>query len=638
MEKLYLSCHLNTAVFKRITVVTLFILFFSFSSVAQTTNISGIVNTYFKVTDIVPSKACVLVQDPSGLIVNSRVLLVQMKGASMITTNIPTYGDTTSLNQAGNYEIATICYIIGDSVFFFHNLLNTYNKLGKVQLVQFAEYYSANVVGTIKPASWDSAAGTGGVIAIYADQDITLNAPIYADTSGNSGGIFFNHASSCGFANPVGTGWAYDAVSATENNGAYKGECVSDIPGTVDGGKGAPANGGGGGNNHNNSGGGGANLTVGGSGGGNSSGAPLGCATLNNWGRAGKALSSWNGTKIFFGGGAGAGHANNGAPVTNFGGNGGGIVFLWANEIVGNGQTISANGGKGGNSFGDGAGGGGAGGTIIMNVTTYTGAVTISANGGAGGDSFNDVSQVRCFGGGGGGSGGAIYFTGATPGTATISRNGGTGGLEPNRNGSCSAAVPGGAGTLGTLVPSYTFSRSTDPAGYCSFLLPVKLVVFNASVVDKKVALTWEIDNPAEIKRFIIERSVNGHQWMELKTIPCDDQTRHYTTLDEHPVPGKTFYRIKFIEKNNTLSYSTVRKVTTGKDDEFVIYPNPATNKIMIAGNYHCPAELKLLDVSGKIIFRKTILSGPAEINLPSLAAGIYILSMNQSVQKLIIR
>ncbi len=637
MKNFYPSCENTAPACKRTGIVIFFISLFCFSSSSQTTNINGVVNKYFKVTNIVPSKACVVVQDPTGLVVNSRVMLIQMKGATIVTTNTNTFGDTISLNQAGNYEVGTICYIIGDSVFLFHNLLNSYTIPGKVQLVQFAEYYSANVVDTVKAAPWDSAAGTGGVIAIYADQDITLNAPIFADSSGNRGGAFFQHNSNCGFLNPVGTGYAYDAnVLGSELNGAYKGEGVANIPSTLDGGKGAPANGGGGGNNHKNSGAGGANLTAGGNGGGNSSNSPIGCNTGGNYGRAGKALSSWGGTKIFFGGGAGAGHAKAGSSSFSYGGNGGGIVFLWANELIGNSSLISANGGRGGDGQGEGVGGGGAGGTLILNIANYTGAVNISSNGGNGGDSYNDFFLNRCFGGGGGGSGGVIYFTGGTPGGATITRNAGSGGLELNR-GTCGTAVPGAAGAIGTLISSYTFSRSTNPANYCSLLLPVKLVIFNAAVVDKKIVLTWEIDNPAEIIRFIIERSVNGHQWMELKTINADDQTRDYTTTDEHPVPGKTFYRIKFIEKNNTLSYSTIRKVTTGSNDEFIIYPNPAINRIMIAGNYHCPAELKLVDMSGKIVLKKTILAGPAEISLPSLPAGIYILSMNQAVQKLII-
>ncbi|MBK7561578.1 MAG: hypothetical protein IPI68_08645 [Chitinophagaceae bacterium] len=63
-------------------------------------------------------------------------------------------------------------------------------------------------------------------------------------------------------------------TSSSNLNGAYKGECVANIPATENSAKGAPANGGGGGNNHNNSGGGGANLNTGGNGGGNSSSGP----------------------------------------------------------------------------------------------------------------------------------------------------------------------------------------------------------------------------------------------------------------------------------------------------------------------------------------------------------------------------
>jgi hypothetical protein len=394
MKKLYPPFIYVAAVFKSGIAVISFCVLFSFPSLAQTTSISGIVNSYFKVTDIVPSKACMLVQDPTGLIVNSRVMIVQMKGATINTTNTSAFGDTLSLNEAGNYEIATICYIIGDSVFFFHNLLNTYNKTGKIQLVQFAEYYSANVVDTVKAAPWDSAAGTGGVIAIYADQDITLNAPIYADSSGYKGGPYFLSDGTCSNFVPA-TGYVYNGVPVPPptpplQNGARKGEGVAFVSSAQSGGRGAPANGGGGGNNHNNSGGGGANLTAGGNGGGNSSG--VGCSVAIQ-GIGGKGLSSYNGSKIFMGGGGAAGHSNNGASTLCYGANGGGIIFIWANELIGNGKSISVNGGKGGNSSGDGAGGGGAGGSIIMNVSIYTGAVNITANGGAGGDSYNYVSM-----------------------------------------------------------------------------------------------------------------------------------------------------------------------------------------------------------------------------------------------------
>ena len=77
--------------------------------------IGGIVNTYHKVYQVIPSKACVRVTDITGLNVNSKVMIVQMKGATIQTGTGSTFGDTISTNGAGLYEIATVCYIIGDS-------------------------------------------------------------------------------------------------------------------------------------------------------------------------------------------------------------------------------------------------------------------------------------------------------------------------------------------------------------------------------------------------------------------------------------------------------------------------------------------------------------------------------------------
>lgn len=637
IERVRIHKRFSIAFSKKTVTLSLLIFFSSLSLYSQTTAISGIVNTYHKAIEIIPAKACIRVADISGLTVNSRVLLIQMKGAAIITTTGSTFGDTISLNNAGNYEIGTVCYIIGDSVFLFHNLLNSYNTAtGKVQLVQFGEYYAAEVVDTVKAASWDSAAGTGGVIAIYCDQDLTLNKPIYADSSGYRGGAFLLHNGTCSDFFPA-NGYVYSPSSTNNFTGAYKGEGVANLTLAQSGGRGAPANGGGGGNNHNNSGAGGANLTAGGNGGGNSS-SGVSC-TLSFQGLAGKALSSSTGLKLFMGGGGGAGHTNNGLSAAySYGGNGGGLIFIWANNLIGNGELITAKGGNGGPSASDGAGGGGAGGTIILEVANYSGNTIIRTDGGDGGLSNNGGNNNRCFGGGGGGSGGAIYYSGAIP-ALTMSATGGAAGIEIGRAGNCNpipvTALPGNDGQI---ISNYIFSRSTATAGYCQLLLPVKLVAFNARLINDKVEMDWQIENPADVKRFIIERSINTRDWTEMKAIAGNDQSRQYSTIDANPVPGRSYYRIKFIEKSNAFSYSPVRRITTANKNSFYFYPNPAGNTITIAGNYDCPAELKLTDITGKIIFHTRLSAIPSAINLPVLPSGIYLIRINESVQKLIIR
>ena len=338
------------------------------------------------------------------------------------------------------------------------------------------------------------------------------------------------------------------------------------------------------------------------------------------------------------GGGGGAGHANNGAATFNYGGNGGGIIFIWANNLIGNNYAIQANGGNGGASQSDGAGGGGAGGTIIMHVTNYTGNVSINANGGNGGLSDDGTVTGRCFGGGGGGSGGAVYFTGATP-AVTVAISGGAAGIEMNRESSCNAAVPATTGSTGQIIPNYIFPRSTDPAGYCLLLLPVKLLYFNVQLFNRSVVLNWQLDHPELVNQFIIEKKTESTSWKSLAIIHANDSRYTYSATDPDPYNGNNFYRLRIIEKNRSDYYSETRKIWMdlyGAD--FMIYPNPASDKLFVRVKNQTGIFFRILDIAGKTIWEQKILNNPAEISLPPLSAGLYLVQCNGITSKLVIR
>jgi len=603
---------------------------------ASQTSISGIVNSYYKVIEVIPSKACVRLNTVAGLAHLQKTLLIQMKGASVITTNTSTFGDTTSLNDAGNYEIAIICAINGDSVFMYHNFLNSYTVAGKVQLVKFAEYYSANVVDTVKASPWNNAAGTGGVIALSVSTDLILNGPIYADSSGFRGGAYVLSNGTCSnFL--AATGYIYNASLTAPQNGAYKGESVYDFPIGQSGGRGAPANGGGGGNNHNNGGAGGANLSKGGIGGGNSSSA--GCMTELH-GLAGKALSSWNGKKIFFGGGGGAGHSNGAATVSKGGGNGGGIILIEADNLIGNSYKISSNGSKGGNAASDGASGGGAAGSVIMDINSYSGPVTIQANGGKGGDENDLGTAQRCYGAGGGGSGGVIYFTGSLP-AVPISFSSGAAGIEFGGDPACHAAVLPSNGLGGSVIPLYTVRQATDSSSYCLSVdaLAIKLLYFKIAAVESNILLQWRVANPESIEEFIVEKIIGG-AWQPIYTLKADDAKQNYNYTDEYPNATTNLYRLKMIEKNSSVSYSPVRQLNwTQKNNRFALYPNPASHQVMVSGDFSSLTMVKIFDASGKLKWNKKIATntGAINIDLSSFAPGVYFLQVESSVQKLVI-
>lgn len=578
--------------------------------------------------EVLPGNVGVRVHSTTGLVPNQKVMLIQMKGATVNTANNSSFGDTTSLNNAGNYELFTICGISGDSVFFFHTVMNSYTIAAKVQLVGVPVYYSATVTDSLKAMPWNNTTGRGGVLAISVDETLTLNAPISANASGFSGGEYRPSNGTCFNFFPA-TAYAYNSYSLAPQDGAAKGEGVYEFDASISGGKGAPANGGGGGNNHNNGGGGGGNLSIGGTGGGNFS--ATGCNVVNP-GIGGRALRNHGGKKIFLGGGGGAGHVNSNI-VTHGGGRGGGIIFIIANTIVGNSRKISASGQVGGNSTADAASGGGAGGSIIMNVNSYTGSLTVEANGGNGGVANDNDEDRRCYGSGGGGGGGVIYFSGSTP-AITITTTAGAGGVNINSHSGCNTPLLANSGSAGSVIASYTYRRSSVPSMGCDFeVLPVRLIYFTAQYLGHKAILKWKVAEPWMIQMYLIERCDDGVNWSLIATV--DGTTADtYQLFDDKPIGEKAYYRIIMISNNRVIP-SPIR--TISKNDQTVnIYPNPAKSEIFINGNLPPISDIKVMDLSGKLLLETRIKTGTGlgKIALPAVASGIYIIIINDQVRK----
>jgi len=600
---------------------------------SQTTIIDSVINSYHKVLAI--STTAAKLDNVSDLAYGNTVLLIQMKGATISTATNSTFGDVSSLNSAGNYEVATICSISNDTVYFFNQVLSTYDVNYSVQLVRFGEYYSAEVSDTVKAQSWNNTTGKGGVLAIKVEEDLTLYAPLFADSTGYSGGNALISNSICGSST---NGYVYNANFASPQLGAFKGEGVADVTAGNSGGRGAPANGGGGGNNHNNGGGGGANLVTGGDGGGNYT-TVSGACTNDFHGIGGKALNSSSGTKIFAGGGGGAGHYNNN-PTTHGGGDGGGIIIVLAKNIIGNGHKISANGRIGGSGGSDGASGGGAGGTIIMNVTnSYSGSLTIEANGGNGGNTNNQSIANRCYGAGGGGSGGVTYFNGAIPAGITTYDTAGTAGKILSSIG-CGIPAPASDGTDGSFVTSYSYRTSVTPSSGCASVLPIRIIYFNAILkADKKVKIEWDIANPEEAASFTIEKINSLNNWTELQTTDAQTNLHHYEILDNTPSPGENIYRLRIKGKDNSVTYSIQKRVVLKFNDHFSFYPNPARNKIMINGKLNAGTIIKLTDITGREI--KKIITNTSSVSfellLPSIEPGIYFLRVDNYTKKIVI-
>lgn len=405
--------------------------------------LSGVINQYTSVTNISCNQVTVL--NPSFLSIGDRVLIIQMKGAEINTSNSASFGMITNYHGCGNYEFANVTAISGNIVQLQYQLLNAYEITGRVQLIRVPQYTNATVVNTLTAQDWNGS--TGGVLVMELSGTLTLNAPISLNGKGFRGSFSCsNPDGGCGnFPN------YFYAVSS--GYGAEKGEGIAEAPANMNGGRGALGNGGGGGNKHNTGGGGGSNGSRGGRGGDQASF----CGTQPIGGEGGMALNYGMG-RLFMGGGGGSPDHND--QVGTSGSNGGGIIIIRAATIQSNNTYIESNGGDVltlSNNIGDGAGGGGAGGMIVLDVNTLSGNMELRVNGGNGGN--QQTTYGACFGPGGGGGTGAIQISGsAIPTNVTTQFIPGTAGVDLNSSSSCFSQTYGAA--AGQFSPVYVFNAT----------------------------------------------------------------------------------------------------------------------------------------------------------------------------------
>lgn len=394
---------------------------------------SGVENVYQPVVTTDFCNNIAVVASASGFSTGDRVLLIQMQGGTIDSTDSPSYGDIPSFGGSGQYELLTIADITSNIVTFSEAMVNRYDGPG-IQMVLVPTAVNASVDATLTGDPWDGI--VGGVIALEVTGTLTLNADVDATGIGFRGGAASDNASCSG-----PTGYNGYRCTLADGCGGSKGEGIARITAQPLG-RGRPANGGGGGNDQLTGGGGGSNFAIGGAGG-NRLNTMAGDCPGDFPGLGGRTLPYSNAqNRAYMGGGGGAGDGASGTGTR--GGNGGGIIIVVANEIVGNGFALRANGEKPPAIAGaDGAGGGGGGGCILAQVNTYTGPMDFEVRGGGGGDVDNGNDPNVCAGPGGGGSGGAVWISTPVPAGVGLNFAGGAAG------GTLNATAPMICGTNG---------------------------------------------------------------------------------------------------------------------------------------------------------------------------------------------
>lgn len=132
--------------------------------------------------------------------------------------------------------------------------------------------------------------------------------------------------------------------------------------------------------------------------------------------------------------------------------------------------------------------------------------------------------------------------------------------------------------------------------------LPVELVDFEATNLDREVVLNWKTESENNNDFFSVDRSTNGDDWITIGTVPSKGSStglQSYQLIDEQPLSGISYYRLRQTDNDGTeTKYEIIAvKRDSEEDGKLMVSPNPATDFITVMGT---EAEVELFDLTGR--------------------------------------
>ena len=83
--------------------------------------------------------------DPGTLVANDVLLVIQMQGATIDTSDTAAYGTVTNTGNSGLFEFTTVSGVAGNTITVGGPLKNAYTASGKVQVIKVPQYSSLTV-------------------------------------------------------------------------------------------------------------------------------------------------------------------------------------------------------------------------------------------------------------------------------------------------------------------------------------------------------------------------------------------------------------------------------------------------------------------------------------------------------------
>jgi len=172
---------------------------------------------------------------------------------------------------------------------------------------------------------------------------------------------------------------------------------------------------------------------------------------------------------------------------------------------------------------------------------------------------------------------------------------------------------------------------------------PIRLIYFKATkLTDNRVELTWATASEENNDFFLIERSVNGKEWesiAEIQGAGNSSRTINYQHLDENPIIGISYYRLRQVDFDGTTTTSPLERIIIEANGKFLnLAPNPVSNQLYIISNYENGTAFQVYNSHGKLVYSSNIDSERTMMEVYSFPKGVYVLKVLNNLHPISLR
>jgi type 1 glutamine amidotransferase len=176
--------------------------------------------------------------------------------------------------------------------------------------------------------------------------------------------------------------------------------------------------------------------------------------------------------------------------------------------------------------------------------------------------------------------------------------------------------------------------------GQACAALPVVLAAFTASVNRVwEVALTWQTAAEQNTDYFVVEQSADPVSFNAIGTVKANGYPSTYSFQDGRRQRSLQYYRLRQVDKDGAVQYSSVVAVSLPQSLKVSISPNPSSGIVQIITGGHVDEQVpvQVMDRAGKSIYRKQYQGPRFTLDLSRLPSGAYVIRVGEVATQLLL-